>query len=184
MPFRLPPRRTIALSLATNLLIPLATGLAGCSLTSSSGKNCDGSEPRLKELAALTILDSRPPHTTVPKNYGSVTTDCNDGSGGDAWLSAYRVYSFPGSKADLFAYYRQVAAANHWTEQQDTNSMSVPPEVEGICFTKGGDGDAILLTVDFRTESLWPAPVDFGAGTGYKISAESAIDGAKTDCWK
>lgn len=41
----------------------------------------------------------------------------------------------------------------------------------------------VLLTVDFRTDALWPTPVDFGTRTGYKISAESAMDGAKTACW-
>ncbi|MFG2425939.1 hypothetical protein ACGFWD_44125 [Streptomyces sp. NPDC048448] len=183
MPFHPPPRHTITLALAAALLAPLATGLTGCSMMS---KNCDGSKQRLRKLAALAILDSRPPHTAVPKDFGSVTTGCDDGSGSDAWLSAYRVYSAPGSRADLFDYYRRVAAADHWTEQEDTTPVAAPPEVEGICFTKGSDGDAVLLTVDFRTDSLGPTPIDFGTGTGtgYKISAESAIDGEKTDCWE
>ncbi|MEU3466205.1 hypothetical protein ABZ721_40530 [Streptomyces sp. NPDC006733] len=127
MLFGLPPRRTITHAWATTLLILPATGLAGCSLIRSSGKNCDGAEPRLTELAALTILNSRPPHTTPFTEYASVTTDCNDGSGGDAWLSAYRLYSFPGPPTDLFADYRQVAAADHWTEQQDTSPLAAPP---------------------------------------------------------
>ncbi|MFJ4926533.1 hypothetical protein [Streptomyces sp. NPDC088736] len=182
MPFRLlRRRRTMASALAAALLAPLATGLTGCGVLS---KNCDGSEQRLRKLAALPVLDSRPPGTAVPKDFGSVTTGCDDGSGSDAWLRAYRVYSTPGSATDLFGYYRRVAAADHWTEQEDTTPFAAPPEVEGICFTKGGDGDAVLLTVDFRTESLGPAPIDFGTGTGYVISAESAIDGARTDCWE
>lgn len=183
MHFRTQPSRTAALLLTTALLSPLAAGLAGCSMISPY-KNCDGSENRLKELASLKILESRPPRTAVPKNYGGVATGCDDDSSGDAWLSAEWLYSFPGSRAEIIDYYGKAAIADGWEVEEDTSAVAAHPEAEGICFTKGGDGEAMLLTVDFRTEVFGPDPPDFGTGTGYRVSAGAEIDGSESYCWK
>ena len=56
-------------------------------------------------------------------------------------------------------------------------------EVEGLCFSKGGDGNAMTLTVSFPTGDKYvPAP-DFGAGTGVEVLVGAELDGSPTPCW-
>ncbi|MFI6002079.1 hypothetical protein ACIA98_17005 [Streptomyces sp. NPDC051366] len=175
--------RSTALLLSASLVTVLAGGLAGCSLIDPH-TSCEGSEPRLKELSALTILDAKPPQATPPPDYADVETDCSDGSSsGDAWLHAGRIYSFPGSKTEVLAYYTKAAAADGWKLEENTSARQAPVDVEGLCFSKGDDGKAMHLSIEFRIMAMKPGP-DFGTGTGFTVSVGAEVDGTKTPCWE
>ncbi|MFI1154388.1 hypothetical protein [Streptomyces sp. NPDC020817] len=175
--------RSTALILSASLVTALAGGLAGCSLINPYA-SCEGSEPRLKEMASLTILDAKPPRATPPAGHTEVETACDDdSSGGDAWLSAERLYSAPESKTEILGYYTRTATADGWKLEENTSPLHVPADVEGLCFSKGGDGSAMTLTVTFPSgEKYLPVP-DFGAGTGVGILVGAEIDGSSIPCW-
>ncbi|WP_051806259.1 hypothetical protein [Streptomyces sp. NRRL F-2747] len=174
--------RSTALLLSASLVTALAGGLAGCSLIDPYA-SCEGSEPRLKEMASLTVLDAKPPQATPPAGHTQVETACDDDSSGDAWLSAERLYSASGSKTDIFGYYTKAATADGWKLEEHTSALHVPADVEGLCFSKGGDGSAMTLTVNFPSgEKYFPVP-DFGAGTGVGILVGAEIDGSPIPCW-
>ncbi|MFI5672547.1 hypothetical protein [Streptomyces sp. NPDC051704] len=174
--------RSTALILSASLVTALAGGLAGCSLVSPYA-SCEGSEPRLKEMASLTILDAKPPQATPPAGHTEVETACDDDSSGDAWLSAERLYSAPGSKAEILGYYTRAATADGWKPEENTSPQRVPAEVAGLCFSKGGEGGAMTLTVTFPTGDKYLPVPDFGAGTGVGILVGAEIDGSPTSCW-
>ncbi|MFF4850581.1 hypothetical protein [Streptomyces sp. NPDC001194] len=174
--------RSTALLLSASLVTALAAGLAGCSLVDPYA-TCEGSEPRLREMASLTILDAKPPRATPPAGHTEVGTACDDDSSGDAWLSAERLYSASESKAEILGYYTEAATADGWKLEEDTAPQRVPAEVRGICFSKGGDGSAMTLTVTFPTgDEYSPAP-DFGAGTGVEVLVGAVVDGSSASCW-
>ncbi|WP_371101662.1 hypothetical protein [Streptomyces sp. PU_AKi4] len=186
LPLRSPmrPARSTALLLATALV---AVGLTGCS-SLSPFNSCEGTETRVKELSAQPVLTSVPPGATVPKGLASVDAECLDDSGG-AWLYAERTYAFPGSRQEVVDFYRTTAKAGGWHLQSDPMDPDVADTEAGLCFTKGGDGDALMLTVRFTTarqlkvEYNYDAGPEFDSGSGFHIAVDSETDGAKTDCW-
>lgn len=186
MPIR-PVRSTAlptALLLATALM---AVGLTGCS-SLSPFDTCEGTEARVKELSAQPVLTSVPPGATVPKDFAPVDAECLDDSG-DAWLYAERTYAFPGSRQEVVDFYRTTAEAGGWHLQSDPMDPDVADTEAGLCFTKGGDGDALMLTVRFTTarqlkiEYDYEAGPEFDSGSGFHIEVGSETDGAKTGCW-
>lgn len=119
----------------------------------------------------------------APAGYTEVESACDDDSSGDAWLSAERLYSSKQSKAEILEHYTKAAAADGWKLEEDTSPRRAPADVAGLCFSKGGDGNAMMLTVTFPTGDKYrPAP-DFGAGTGVGILVGAEIDGSPTPCW-
>ncbi|MGW8777624.1 hypothetical protein ACWGNM_06075 [Streptomyces sp. NPDC055796] len=175
------PART-GRSTALLLSASLVTALAGCSLINPYA-SCEGSQPRLKEMAALPILDAKPPQATPPAGHPQVETACDDDSSGDAWLSAARLYSASESKTEILGYYTKAARADGWKLEEHASPLHVPAEVEGLCFSKGGDGSAMTLTVTFPSgEKYLPVP-DFGAGTGVEVLVGAEIDGSSIPCW-
>ncbi|MFI8348177.1 hypothetical protein [Streptomyces sp. NPDC085596] len=173
-----------ALLLATALL---TAGLTGCS-SLSPFNTCDDTAARLKDLRSQSILDSAPEGATAPKGLDSVDSHCIDDSG-DAWLYAARVHAFPGSRQEVVDFYRTTAEADGWRLQHDPSDPDTPETTAGLCFTKGGDGDALLLTVQFTTarqlkiEHGYKAGPEFDSGSGFEIEVGSETDGAKTGCF-
>ncbi|MFD9005942.1 hypothetical protein ACFV0T_34190 [Streptomyces sp. NPDC059582] len=92
------------------------------------------------------ILNTTPEGANAPEELGSVDSRCIDDTG-DAWLYAARVYAFPGSRQKVVDFYRTTAKADGWQLQHDLSDPSTPETTAGLCFTKGGDGEALLLVV-------------------------------------
>ncbi|MFI6150711.1 hypothetical protein [Streptomyces sp. NPDC051109] len=176
------PGRSTALVLSASLVTALAGGLAGCSLVNPYA-SCERSEPRLRELASLTILDAKPPRATPPAGHTEVETACDDDSSGDAWLSAERLYSAPEPKTEILDYYTRAATADGWKREENTSPQRAPADVGGLCFSKGGDGSAMTLTVTFPTGDKYLPAADFGAGTGVEILVGAEKDGSPIPCW-
>ncbi|MEV5082062.1 hypothetical protein AB0K74_25480, partial [Streptomyces sp. NPDC056159] len=65
MPLPTGTTRPISLLLSTALA---AVTLAGCTLLELA-RDCEGTEDRVKEMAALDILDSRPAGATVARGF-------------------------------------------------------------------------------------------------------------------
>ncbi|MFE0653485.1 hypothetical protein ACFVZH_33435 [Streptomyces sp. NPDC059534] len=183
MLIRIRPRRLAGLLLSTTLA---AGCLTGCSFLSPF-KNCEGTESRVKDLASLRILESRPPAATLPKDFKDVESGCIDDSG-DAWLFAERTYAFPGTRAEVIQYYRTAAERDGWKLEQDSERPPVPEETAGLCFARGGDGQVMLLTLYFMTAhdlaiEGCKTGAEFASGSGFRIAAGSETDGAITGCW-
>ncbi|MFG3491496.1 hypothetical protein ACIQ9R_04305 [Streptomyces sp. NPDC094447] len=184
MPLPPSPARPLTLFLATALA---AAGLAGCSALSPF-HTCDDSAARLKGLRSQSILDSVPDGTTTPEGFDRVDSRCVDDTG-DAWLYASRVYRFPGSRQHVVDFYRATAGADGWELQHDPYDRSTPESTAGLCFTRGGDGEALLLTVQFlmgddlRFDYGQDAGPQFDSGAGFEIEVGSETDGAPTGCF-
>ncbi|MFD5657507.1 hypothetical protein [Streptomyces hirsutus] len=190
LPPRSPMPRARSTALPTALLLAtalMAIGLTGCS-SLSPFNTCEGTKARVKELSEQPILVSVPPGATVPKDFASVDAECLDDSG-DAWLYAERTYAFPGSRQKVIDFYRTTAKAGGWHVQSDPADPDVADTEAGLCFTKGGDGDALMLTVQFTTarqlkiEYDYDAGPEFDSGSGFHIEVGSETDGAKTGCF-
>jgi len=113
-----------------SLLLPtvLAVGtLTGCTLQELAG-DCEGTDDRVKETAALDIFDSRPAEATVARGFEKVDAGCWADSG-DVSVYANRTYAFPGTQAEVIAHYRTEAARNGWNPGPDARS-------DGLCFAK------------------------------------------------
>ncbi|MFE0452466.1 hypothetical protein ACFW2D_14450 [Streptomyces sp. NPDC058914] len=188
MPLPTRPMRPLALPVALLLATALMTaGLTGCSALSPFN-TCDDTEARLKDLRSQPILNSIPQGATAPEGLDSVDSRCIDDTG-DAWLYAARVYAFPGSRQKVVDFYRTTAQADGWHLQHDPLDPNVPETMAGLCFTKGGDGEALLLTLQFTTASDlkfeydYDAGPEFASGSGFEIEVGSETDGAKIGCF-
>ncbi|WP_351222304.1 hypothetical protein [Streptomyces sp. NPDC002133] len=188
MPPRTHPTRPLALPVALLLATALMTvGLTACSALSPFN-TCDDTAARLENLRSQPILESVPKGATAPKKLASVYAECVDDSG-SAWLYAERVYAFPGSRQKVVDFYRTTAKADGWRLQHDPSDPNTPETTAGLCFTKGGDGEALLLTVRFTTASElkfvygYDAGPEFDSGSGFEIEVGSETDGAKTGCF-
>ncbi|MFD4322756.1 hypothetical protein [Streptomyces sp. NPDC058548] len=176
--------RTGALLLATALM---TAGLTGCSALSPFN-TCDDTAARLKDLRSQPILNSIPEGATTPEGLDSVDSRCIDDTGG-TWLYAARVYAYPGSRRAVVDFYRATAMADGWHLQHDPSDQHTPETTAGLCFTKGGGGEALLLTVQFTTagdlkfEYDYDAGPEFDSGSGFEIEVGSETDGARTGCF-
>ncbi|CAL9332909.1 hypothetical protein [Streptomyces sp. enrichment culture] len=188
MPPRTHPTRPLALPGALLLTTALlAAGLTGCS-TLSPFNSCDDTATRVEELRSQPILRTAPDGATVPKDLASVDAGCIDDSG-DAWLYAERIYAFPGPRQKVVDFYRTTAKAHGWHLQTAPEDQSAPETTAGLCFTRGDDGDALLLTVQFTTprqlkiEHDYAAGPEFASGSGFELEVGSETDGSKTGCF-
>ncbi|MER5373121.1 hypothetical protein [Streptomyces sp. NPDC002553] len=178
------PPRTLSLLLATALH---TVGLTGCSALSPFN-TCEDTATRLRDLRSQPVLGFTPEGATAPKGLDQVDARCVDDSG-DAWLYAARVYAFPGPRQKVVDFYRTTAETDGWHLPSAPPGLGAPETVAGLCFTKGGDGDALMLTLRFTTadqlkiEYGYDAGPEFGSGSGFEIGVGSETDGAKTGCW-
>ncbi|MFG2973651.1 hypothetical protein ACGFYY_11670 [Streptomyces sp. NPDC048331] len=181
MPFRIRPGRTAALLLSA---VIVAGGLSGCSLLTPF-KTCEGTEARMKELESLPLLASPPPGAGAPRTFDGDYAECADDSG-DAWLSAGRTYTYPGTRQEVLDHYRKAAEADGWRFEPEP---ALDRNSDDACFTKGEDGQAKTFTLSFPParflkEFYGPeAAAEFASGSGFELTAGSEADGATTSCW-
>ncbi|MGW1726496.1 hypothetical protein ACWCQK_26625 [Streptomyces sp. NPDC002306] len=186
---RTQPVQPLAVSAALLLATALfATGLTGCSGLSPFN-TCDDTATRVQDLRSQPILEFVPEGAIAPKSLASVYAECIDDDSGDAWLYAERIYAFPGSRQEVVDFYRVAATADGWRLEHDPSGSNTPETTAGLCFTKGGDGEALMLTVSFTNARLlkvrrgYEAGPEFDSGSGFEIEVGSETDGAKTGCF-
>ncbi|MGX2993857.1 hypothetical protein JNUCC64_06090 [Streptomyces sp. JNUCC 64] len=172
MPLRTGTTRPIPLLLATALV---GVTLTGCSLMDLAA-DCEGTDGRVKELAALGILDSRPDGATVPRGFEEVDAGCWADSG-DVVVHAERTYAFPGTRAEVTAHYRKAAARDGWTKAPDA-----PPG--GLCFTREGMALWVgFLTAERLAEDGHGKRPDLTTGAGYSVGVDTYVNsGAQAGC--
>ncbi|MFE5208141.1 hypothetical protein [Streptomyces sp. NPDC056600] len=194
-PWRRPPAgagRVVGLLLSVVLL---AGGPVGCSVLSPF-EGCEGTESLMRELEDTPLLASPPPGAKAAGGDAAVSSSCSDESG-DAWLSARRLFVHPGTAEEVIAHYRRVARADGWRYFAYPEPSDVPPPMElpapppgagsrhqDVCFTKGGDGSARVVTLYFT--SAEEVRRTYGRGLGsdipsgqlYEIEAGAEPDGS------
>ncbi|MFF7310902.1 hypothetical protein [Streptomyces sp. NPDC008137] len=158
------------------LSIVLAAGtLTGCALRELT-RDCGGTDDRVKEMAALGILDSRPAGAAVARGFEKVDAGCWADSG-DVSVYAQRTYAFPGTRAEVAAHYRTAAERDGWTPAPEASSGD-------LCFAKERMSLRIVfLTAEGLAENGHGSRPDLTAGAGYSISADSFVNsGAEAGC--
>jgi hypothetical protein len=136
----------------------------------SVAADCEGTGARVRELAALGILDSRPAGATVPRGFEQADAGCWADSG-DVVLYADRTYVFSGTGEAVAAHYRTAASRDGWIP----SSGSRPGD---LCFTRDGTTLAVvLLTPERLAENGHGDRRDLRAGTGYRVGVETHVDG-------
>ncbi|GKQ38468.1 hypothetical protein ALMP_49990 [Streptomyces sp. A012304] len=164
--------RPISLLLSTALA---AATLTGCALQELA-RDCEGTDDRVKEMAALDILDSRPEGATIARGFEEVDAGCWADSG-DVVVYASRTYAFPGTRADVTAYYQTAVVRDGWIPDPE----ALPGE---LCFTREGMALWIVfLTAERLEEEGHGSRPDLTTGAGYSVSIDSYVDsGAETSC--
>ncbi|MFJ8663067.1 hypothetical protein [Streptomyces sp. NPDC093795] len=162
-------------------------GLTGC-LSPSFLKSCEGSEALVEEVASLRIFDAAPAGATALRGFEEVESECVADSG-DAWVAADRVYTYPGTQAQVLRHYRTVAERDGWELVPEDPSLAATTGRDvGLCFTRGGHGDMKVLDVFFPTAEyfeyggLTPPGPEFDSGAGYVVTVSSEVDGDVQGC--
>ncbi|WP_448320229.1 hypothetical protein [Streptomyces sp. CO7] len=150
----------------------------------------------MRELQDTPLLASPPPGAKAAGGDAAAYSSCSDDSG-DAWLSARRLFVHPGSAEEVIAHYRRVARADGWRYFANPEPSDAPPPMElpapppgvevrhqDVCFTKGGDGSARVVTLYFTgAEELRRTygrdlGSDVPSGQLYEIEAGAEPDGS------
>ncbi|MEU6312560.1 hypothetical protein [Streptomyces sp. NPDC047014] len=182
MPFRSRRLRPAVLLLTTALV---AGGVGGCSALAPF-TTCEGTEDRLRELDSLPLLASAPPGAKAAPGDAGAYAECVDDSG-DAWLSARRLYFYPGSEQEVLAHYRRAAEDGGW--QVHTPAWPFADPALELCFTQGPEGGARQATVHFVSRRLLhevyrlPPNRESARGLAFEIEAGSESDGSSSSCW-
>ncbi|WP_108956076.1 hypothetical protein [Streptomyces fragilis] len=175
-------------------VVLLAGGPVGCSALSPF-EGCEGTGSLMRELEETPLLASPPPGARAAGGEAGGYSSCSDDSG-DAWLSARRLFVHPGTAEEVVAHYRRVARAEGWTYVANPEPSVAPPmdlpapppgstgQHRDVCFTKGGDGSARVVTLYFttveeirRSHDVDPGPA-FASGQVYEIEAGAEPDGS------
>ncbi|MEV7172611.1 hypothetical protein AB0O18_23215 [Streptomyces sp. NPDC093224] len=182
MPFPLHrPRPPVAVLIATALL---AAGTGGCSALAPFS-TCEGTDARLRELDALPLLASAPAGAEPAPGSAGAYAECVDDSG-DAWLSAGRLYFYPGTEQEVVAHYREAAVAGGW-QVHTTRRPSADGRPE-LCLTQGEEGHARKAEVRFvprralRDIYRLEPNRESARKLAFEIAAEAATDGAESAC--
>lgn len=154
--------RPVSLLLATLLA---ASALTGCTLMDLA-QDCEGTDARVEELAALHILDSRPDQATAARGFEEVDAGCWSDSG-DATVYAERTYAFPGTWADVAAYYRTAARQDGWIPAPDV----APDDLSFV--KKTMNLRIVFLTAELLAEEGHGSRPDLSTGAGYSINVDS-----------
>jgi hypothetical protein len=164
--------RSMSLLLSTTLAVGTLTG---CTLQELA-RDCEGTDDRVKEMAALDILNSRPPGATVARGFESVDAGCWADSG-DVSVYANRTFAFPGTRAEVAAHYRTAAARNGWNP--DPEALS-----DDLCFAKEERTLRIIfLTAEGLAEDGHGSRPDLTTGASYSINIDSFVNsGAEAGC--
>ncbi|MFJ6237355.1 hypothetical protein ACIQH0_25075 [Streptomyces griseus] len=172
MPLRTGVTRPISLLLPTALA---AVTLTGCALLDLAA-DCEGTDARVKELAALDVLGSRPEGATVAEGFEEVDAGCWADSG-DVVAHAAWTYAFPGTRAEVGEHYRTAAVRDGWTPDPDAPAGD-------LCLTREGMTLRIVfLTAEGLAEDGHGSRPDLTTGAGYSVGVESYVnDGAGAGC--
>ncbi|MEU9171547.1 hypothetical protein AB0D34_27725 [Streptomyces sp. NPDC048420] len=165
LPLRIGATRSICLHLSTALAMGTLTG---CTLQELA-RDCQGTDNRVKQVAALEILDSRPAEAAVARGFEKVDAGCWADSG-DVSVYANRTYAFHGTRAEVAAHYRTAAARNGWAPDPEARS-------DDLYFTKE---DMTLRIVFLSAEDLaedgYGSRPDLTTGASYSINIDSFVD--------
>ncbi|WP_240804734.1 hypothetical protein [Streptomyces sp. LRa12] len=148
--------------LATLLAAP---ALTGCTLMDLA-QDCEGTDARVEELAALHILDSRPDEATAARGFEEVDAGCWSDSG-DATVYAGRTYAFPGTRADVAAQCRTAARQDGWIPAPD----AAPDDLSFV--KKTMNLRIVFLTAEVLAEEGRGSRPDLSTGAGYSINVDS-----------
>lgn len=162
LPLRAGTARPMLLLLSTVLA---AGTLTGCALQELA-MDCEGTDGRVKEMAALGILDSRPAGATVARGFEKVDAGCWADSG-DVSVYAGRTYAFPGTEAEVAAHYRTAAVRDGWGPDPEAPS-------DDLCFVKEDMTlRVVFLTAEGLAEDGHENRPDLTTGAGYSVNADS-----------
>ncbi|GAA4976112.1 hypothetical protein [Streptomyces hyderabadensis] len=163
MPLRTARIRPLSILLTTALA---TSTLTGCTLMQLAG-DCEGTDARVAELAALDILDSRPTGATVARGFEEVDAGCWSDSG-DVMVYAERTYAFPGTRAEAAAHYRTVAEQDGWSPDPEAAPSN-------LSFVKGTVSlQIVFVTAELLAEEGHGSRPDLSTGAGYSISVGSS----------
>ncbi|MEU3944773.1 hypothetical protein [Streptomyces sp. NPDC029526] len=164
--------RPISVLLATALA---AATLTGCTLLELAG-GCEGTDDRVKEMATLDILDSRPDGAAVARGFEQVDAGCWADSG-DVVVYAGRTYTFPGTRDEVTAHYRTEAVRDGWNPDPEASPGD-------LCFTRQGMALSIVfLTAERLAEDGHGSRPDLTTGAGYSVNADSYVNsGTEAGC--
>ncbi|MEU5222065.1 hypothetical protein AB0G55_05290 [Streptomyces toyocaensis] len=162
------------MSLLLSAVVAAGT-LTGCALQELA-RDCEGTDDRVKEMAGLGILGSRPAGATVPRGFEEVGAGCWADSG-DVSVYASRTYAFPGTPAEVTAHYRTAAARDGWRPEPEAASGD-------LCFVKEGTVLRIVfLTAESLAEDGHGNRPDLTTGAGYSVEADTVVNsGAEAGC--
>ncbi|OSC60430.1 hypothetical protein CJI59_19990 [Streptomyces sp. Alain-F2R5] len=166
MPLRTGTTHPISVLLATALA---AATLTGCALLEPA-RDCEGTDDRVKEMATLDILNSRPGGAAVARGFEEVDAGCWADSG-DVVVYAGRTYTFPGTQDEVTAHYRTEAVRDGWNPDPE----ALPGD---LCFTRKGMALSIVfLTAERLAEDGHGSRPDLTTGAGYSVSIDSYVNG-------
>ncbi|MEU8538829.1 hypothetical protein AB0C52_02340 [Streptomyces sp. NPDC048717] len=187
------PNRPVPRTLARPAALVLATalltgGLTGCDALASLDV-CGGTADRVKAMRSDPILQAAPEGAITPKGLGEVEAGCSEDSGA-GWLYAERVYAHPGSREKVLDFYRTAADKDGWLLRRGAEQgHGTGRAEEGLCFTRGEDGDTLTLSVHFtdarqlKENYDYVAGPEFDSGAGFEISINSELNGADSGCF-
>jgi hypothetical protein len=143
----------------------VTSALTGCTLMDLA-QDCEGTDGRAEELAALPVLGSRPDEATMARGFEEVDAGCWSDSG-DATVHAGRTYAFPGTRAGVAAHYRTAARQDRWRPDPDAASGN-------LSFVKKTMNVRIIfLTTELLAEEGHGSRPDLTTGAGYSTSVDS-----------
>lgn len=165
-------RRLVAATRPVSLLLStvvVAGALTGCALQELA-RDCAGTDDRVKEMAGLDILASRPAGATIASGFEEVDAGCWADSG-DVSVYASRTYAFPGTPAEVAAHYRTAAARDGWRQDPEAASGG------GLCLVKEGTAlRVVLLTAEGLAEDGHGSRPDLTTGAGYSVEVDAVVN--------
>jgi hypothetical protein len=134
--------------------------------------DCEGTEKRQEQVAALKVLHSPPPGTRPAKGFEEADTGCLDDSG-DEYLGSSRTYDTTAREVAVLGHYRALAKGDGWQERKPTygtEESADDPDAVKVCFTKDVPGGPVSLFLHYETPER------------FVLSAESDLDGKGLGC--
>ncbi|MFF9143803.1 hypothetical protein ACF1BN_02905 [Streptomyces sp. NPDC014861] len=170
MPLR--PRTTRPLSPLLAAIALAFAALAGC-VPWELARDCEGTGDRVKEVAALGILGSRPEGAAFARGFEEMDAGCWADSG-DVVVYAERTYTFPGTRAEVAAHYRTAAVRDGWKPDSEA-----PPG--DLRFTRDGMALSVaFLTAEGLAEAGLGSRPDLTAGAAYAVGVDAYVPGGAT----
>lgn len=153
----------------------MAATLTGCALLDLA-QDCEGTDPRVQELAALDILGSRPDEAIVARGFEKADAGCWADSG-EVAVYAERTYAFAGTRAEVAEHYRTATRQDGW--RRDSEAAS-----DDLCFGREKMSLRIIfLTAELLEEYGHGTRPDLTTGAGYWIRIDANVNsGSEAGC--